>query len=69
MEKVDEVDEICSNFGESSIFFFFLEVISYVLDWVWSILLNIVLLPVGVCGLCLTKTRQLVKKVGHRSTL
>jgi len=43
--------------------FFGFEIVSWILDKLWNFVLNCILLPIAVFGLCLDKLRNIVRKV------
>ena len=64
----EKLHEICTNFGETSMFISY-EVVVWILDKLWGLLINVLLLPIAILGLTLDYLRHQARRVSnHLST-
>jgi len=58
----EKLQEICTNFGETSMFISY-EVLVWLLDKIWGLLINLLLLPIAILGLALDYLRHWARRV------
>lgn len=58
----EKLHEICTNFGETSMFISY-EVVVWILDKLWGLLINVLLLPIAILGLTLDYLRHQARRV------
>ena len=60
----ERLQEICTNLSETSLFVTY-EAIVWILDKLWGLLINLILLPIAVLGLFLDYIRKQARHVSN----